>query len=55
MEELNISNNKIEYIDSLTDSKFENLKKVNISSNNIKSDQERYINKLRKNDVEVIQ
>lgn len=55
LEELDISNNKIEYIDILTDSKFESLKKVNISSNNIKSDQERYIERLKRNEIEIIQ
>ena len=53
LEELDISNNKIEYIDSLNH--FEQLKKVNISSNNIKPDQNRIINILREKKVEVIQ
>jgi hypothetical protein len=53
LEELDISNNKIEYIDSLNH--FEQLKKVNISSNNIKPDQKRIINILKEKKVEVIQ
>jgi Leucine-rich repeat (LRR) protein len=53
LEELDLSNNKIEYIDSLNNLK--NLRKVNISSNNIKPDQERQINILKGKEIEVIQ
>ena len=41
-----ISNNNIEYIDSLKDSKFENLKTLNITNNKLNPNQDRIINKL---------
>ena len=54
LEDLDISNNNIEYIDSLKDSKFENLKTLNITNNKLNPNQDRIINKLINKDVKVI-